>query len=276
MNLKSIAALFAMLVAAQISFAETTSAKYTEISNFRKINGAGKIAAKTFEGENVIEATGVVNFRTDPLFAIDNKKIYKFSGDFKVTPDTKPAKFYFGIIYYDAAKRIISPEHILFVPGSLTEVVADAAKGATVIKVKDASKWKKGAVYRLALNAKADCSDLPNRNIIYNIKNIEQKDGAWEITFSKGIPCEVKTGTIVREQHTGSSYSYSMTGATVIPADWKNYSALIKGESRSGRMSFSNFWPGAKFVSFIVLGNNGGSKTSAFMLRNFTIEEITR
>ena len=269
--------IFSVICAVTGLFADASSnAQYTKLADFAKINGAGKLAVKSFEGENVIEAQGVVNFRSNPVFAIDNKKIYKFSGDFKVTPGTKPARFYFGIIYYDAQKRIISPEYFLFVPNSITEVVADAPKGATTLKVKDASKWKKGGIYRAAFNAKADNSDLPNRDISPAVKNIEQKDGVWEITFAKGLTHEVKAATVVREQHTGSSYSYSMAGAVLLPEDWKNFSAMIKGESRNGRMSFNNFWPGAKYASFVVLGNNGGSKNSAFMIRNFVIEEISR
>ena len=78
------------------------------------------------------------------------------------------------------------------------EVVEDAPKGAKVIKVKDASKFKK-PYGTLNAGAKADLSDLPNFNVLGYVTDFVQKDDVWEVSLQYPLRAPVKAGTAVRE-----------------------------------------------------------------------------
>ena len=160
---------------------------------------------------------------------------------------------YAGFTVFDKKGRMIGAIHSSVVPKTMTEVVEDAAKGATVIKIKDGSKFAKkwGAI---VTGAKADLSDLPNFNYIGNIKSFEAKDGVWEVTLERPLTREIKAGTVIRE-HRRSGYLYT-AGVKHIGKDWIVMSGSISGV-KAGTWNYK-FWPaGAAKAQIVILANWG-------------------
>ena len=166
-------------------------------------------------------------------FTVDPSKAYTI----KFSVRTQNAQGYdfswvlSGFKVYDKNGREIHSIYVNPVSETLTEVVADAAKGATVIQLKDASKFRNKYVVLVA-NAKADFSDLPNYNLIGRITGVKKNGTVWEATLAKPLTKDVKAGTSVREHFSGG-YLYT-AGAKNVKGDWVTMTGMIKGMSKKG------------------------------------------
>lgn len=158
---------------------------------------------------------------------------------------------YFGFSVFDQNGRLISCTNSRVASGTLTEVAEDAAKGSTVLKVKDASKFKKKYMTIVA-GAREDLSDLPNRNIVGKPKEIARNGDVWEITLMKPLARDVKAGTAVRE-HFDGGFLYT-GGVKLIGSEWTAMSGAITGVKNGSWQG--NVWPaGAAKAQLIILVN---------------------
>ena len=126
---------------------------------------------------------------------------YKFSGKLIGNDGGKATV---GLTFYDIAKRRIYPSQVNAVAGTETELVNPVKKGDSVFIVKDAAKWrnpKQASI--IVFNAKKDCSDLPNSNVLYYIKSIKKIDNGYEITMSRPVQRAYNAGVLVRQHHDG-------------------------------------------------------------------------
>ena len=156
-----------------------------------------------------------------------------------------------GFNVFDEKGRQINSNNVCIVAGTLTEVAADAAKGSKVIAVKDGSKFKTG--YKsIVTNAKEDLSDLPNFNVLGDVKAVEQKGDVWEITLTRPLSKDIKAGTMIRE-HFQNGFLYT-AGARGVGQQLITMKGTITGENRG--IWKSTAWPtGAVTAQIIILTN---------------------
>ncbi|MBR4664144.1 MAG: hypothetical protein IKO93_09745, partial [Lentisphaeria bacterium] len=141
-------------------------------------------AADWNKNANVTDVDGAINVKKNNIilfskkFDIDPAKKYtlKFScRAVNIEKDGDRSLIYAGFSVFDKNGRILNCFNCLPVANTMTEVVEDAPKGAKVIKVKDASKFRK-PYGTINTGAKADLSDLPNFNMIGFVTDFVQKD----------------------------------------------------------------------------------------------------
>ena len=129
----------ASVLAAGLLAAETLSiTQPAQITPARNITADDK-GVLTFKGSCASYSTKVFDF--------DPAKKYTVSGDFRQVAGKTPAVIFFGFQPMTAKNRDILMPNTQIIPGTDTELTADVAFGAKEIRVKDASKWRKG--YRL-------------------------------------------------------------------------------------------------------------------------------
>ena len=216
-------------------------------------------AADWNKNANISDVDGVINVKKmTPLsskkFDIDPAKQYtlKFSARAVNMEDEKARSLIFaGFAVFDQKGRMISAINSAVAAGTLTEVVEDAAKGATVIKIKDGAKFaKKYGV--IVADAKEDLSDLPNFNFIEDVKEVAAKDAVWEVTLARPLVRDLKAGTVIRE-HLRGGYLYT-AGVKSAGKDWIPMAGTITGMKKgswNGRV-----WPaGAVKAQVIILAN---------------------
>ncbi len=180
---------------------------------------------------------------------------------------------FFGFNVFDQKGRWIASANSRAVAGTLTEVAEDAAKGATVLKVKDASKFKIKYMVIVA-GAKEDLSDLPNYNIIGRPKKIAQNGDVWEITLVKPLARDVKAGTAVRE-HSDGGFLYT-GGVKQIGKEWTVMSGTITGV-RKGTWQ-GNVWPAGAAKAQLIILVNYGSKPLETQIKDIsmTVEDAAQ
>lgn len=166
---------------------------------------------------------------------------------------------FIGLTLLDEAKAPILRNSVNPIAGSETVLLADAKPGDTVIRVADAAKWKKSMV--LALNAKSDMSDLPNRNLL-TVKDAAKNGDGWDLTLAAPLKVAVTKDAAVRFHDSAGGHCYSILLGK-LPADWKEYRATISGQAKDGA-PYGKFWPGTKYARFIIVANYGQDDAGAY------------
>ena len=209
-----------------------------------------KLSAAVSMADGILSTKGRVMV-VGKRFPIDPAKKYtlKLSA---MSPNAEGKEFslvFAGFNVFDKNGRQISSYNVSVMPGTLTEVAADAAKGSKVITVKDGSKFKAGFKTIMA-GAKEDLSDLPNFNYLGAVKAVAQKDDVWEITLERPLTRDVKAGTKVRE-HSMAGFLYT-AGVRNVKKDWVTMQGTITGVKNA--VWKSQFWPtGAVTAQIIIL-----------------------
>ena len=206
------------------------------------------------EADGVLTVKNRVMLSSSRKFKVDPTKTYtlKLSARAQNASDNDSSRVLAGFLPYDKNGKMILSLHVNIIPGTLTEVVADAARGDKSLRVKDGSKFQKGYMTIVA-DAREDLSDLPNYNIVaMRISDVVKKDDGWEVILQNPLLKAVKAGTLVREHAMGG---YLYTGGTKeVKSDWVKMSGSIKGMSKSGY--FARIWPaGTDQAQVIILSN---------------------
>ena len=217
----------------------------------------------------VIGKTSVIY--SSRLFAFDPAKKYKLSCD-AFLKNGKSGKLYLGFMNYDSNNRLISSVEVNGLPGTFTVLTEAAPAGSQILKLKDASKWnRKSRHASVALNASADNSDLPNRNIAaVDPDSIVQKEGFWEVKLKAPLKTAVAAGSGVRQHF--SSYSYQFLAKPVLGGEVKNYSGESHGVAASGIYP-AKAWKGtAKFrIVMLLESSESGAEVEFSQLK---LEEL--
>lgn len=220
-------------------------------------------AADWNKNANVTDVDGVINVKKNTSlfskkFDIDPTKKYKLKFTCRAVnmeKDGDRSMIYAGFSVFDKNGRVLNCYNCLPVPNTMTEVVEDAPKGANIIKVKDASKFRK-PYGTINAGAKADLSDLPNFNMLGYVKDFVQKDDVWEVTLQYPLRAPVKAGTVVRE-HLRGGYIYT-AGVKSAGKDWMTMSGTITG-MKNGTWTGS-VWPGGAVKAQVVILVNWNNK----------------
>ena len=234
------------------------------------------VTTAPYAGKASFTLTGQVTTAKTDLIAIDATKNYRLSGVLRSVDPEKRSIACFGLTMYNADKKVIHRTAVWVMPGTETELIAEAPKGTMEIFVKDASAWNKRRTVRsqVAFNAKADLSDLPNfeyTSLVSRVKRADDGNG-WVVKFDRPLPKAYPAGTIVRQHNYGASLDCCLAWRAV-PAEWTSYSAELKGTAALGTAPGNQFWPGTKFVS-VYLMNDAGRKGAAIEFDNIVFEEV--
>lgn len=229
-----------------------------EVKTFNKAADWSKNPAIT-EGEDCLKVSKNVML-TSPRFKIDPEKTYTIKLSVRAANiQGKDVSWCLaGFNVFDKNGVTISCDNVNAINGTLTTVAADAAKGTSVLTVKDASKVKAVSHYTIVTGAKEDFSDLPNRKILASgILKVEKKDDVWEITVKSKLAADAKAGDTIRV-HSKGGYLYT-AGARNVSDKWVVMQGNIKGHSKYGWAG--NKWPvGAEYAQFIILANWSNKK----------------
>ena len=227
-----------MLCAAALAAVGTLAAQEQTLNKASDWNKSPAIA----DGDGVLTVSKAT-LMIGKMFEVDPAKTYtiKCSVQAKDLKGTDKSWVLVGFQAFDKNNAEISCQSVNVIPAAITEVAADAAKGAKSLIVKDGSKFRKSTSAAIVADAKADFSDLPNRNIVFRgaIDAITQKDGAWEITLKQPLLKDVKAGTTIREHGMGG-YLYT-AGSAQVGSSPVTMSGSISGVSTKGWNS--KVWP---------------------------------
>lgn len=174
---------------------------------------------------------------------------YRLSGEFRATEGPAPA-IMLGAVLYDEKKQLIAHPFVADIPGTLTELAEPAAAGDREVKIKDASKWKKSFAHyvKIAFNAKADFSDLPNRDISpFYIDKVVKDGNCWRVKLRGPLAKAYPAGTPVRQHQEGGFLNFVLNMETGLTDEWRKFSGVIRGFSEHGA-PMNKFWKGTRFA----------------------------
>jgi hypothetical protein len=179
--------------------------------NFKR--GTNNWIGSTFivenNGKNMLELNPKFKFlKSRQKLPVNPDKVYQLSGRFSAKGNIQ--QILFGVIPFDKNGRFINSRNTSNVVGSETVLAQACTKGQVKVKVKDASKWKKGiGTYYIAFKTDntGAFKDIPNFRLM-RIKNIKKITDCWEITLNRPICWNFPAGTTVRQHLSGSTYLY--------------------------------------------------------------------
>jgi len=195
------------------------------------VSGSGiTVTENAFSGKKAYYCPRRVELRTNGSFKINPDAYYIISAWVK-TVDPVPGHMYLGLIPCTSDKKYIAHQYYSDNYAAVAELAKPAAKGDESITVKSGVKWKASRFNVVAFNAKADGSDLPNRELSSGIVSIKRNTPEGDvITFSKALKKDYPAGTLVRE-HSLGGYHYLKKGV-IAPGSWVRWeSPKVKGSS---------------------------------------------
>ncbi len=190
------------------------------------------------------------------LIEVDTESKYDLSVEMKC--GSNDGKISVGLVPYDAAKQLISFSSLAYAEGSEAVLAEDADKGATTLVfggVKDWEGLRKRYFRIIAMNAKDDYSDLPNRELCYYITEIKQDGDRSRVKLNHPIQKSYKAGTKCR-LHRDGGYQWAVMENGKATAAWKAYSGTVGGMSMRG-VPVNQFWKGTKYVKVAIMYNGG-------------------
>ncbi|MHB9138401.1 MAG: hypothetical protein ACYC4Q_03240 [Victivallaceae bacterium] len=220
------------------------------------------------ESEQAVILKGSDTMLSKASFNIDPEKTYKISGSFKLAPDSKPSKFYFGIMPLNDKGQQIFPVYVNTIEGTETELAADCNLEDTVIKIKNGDKWKDGKFNLIAFNIddSGKKADLPNTDISsMGIAKVEKNGDAFDVTLTAKCGKKYAAGTKIREHMSGGTFIYLGAANKDATPEWTESAKTFKKE---------DCWPGTCSAKIIILANYGGKPDQAMMIKDIKLEEV--
>lgn len=222
------------------------------LDNWQSYRNSAKLVSEgAHSGKFCISCPNGKTFHSRELIPIDPDKAYVLSGWAKYPGKTK-GKMYFGYIPYDADKKQIQTRHVFTVAGTETTLAQACSKGDTVLKVKNAKGWRVGDYAAFDVDDSGKYADLPNRRLSPPIAKIEKKGDVWEAQLRRKCAYAFPAGTKVRRHVSTGSYVYNVGANVVVPQEWKQYTATVKGLARSGHPP-TQWCPGTKYIRVVII-----------------------
>ena len=230
----------------------------TDPAFMRIVLGKGSVA------NNQIKHTGKAYFFAKKNFPIDAAKKYIFKYTI-VNNSDKVMTVYAGLDFHDAKNKTYPSWCWQTNSATLTEVIADAKKGDTELKVKNGAAWIKHPASNIVKTDKDDCSDIPidqNQQIAGNIIKITKEDANWVFTLQNPLKSDIAAGTKIR-QHFISGYYYlpGSSPARIAPKQSRTFISTVSGyQTVHGRFN-QKYWPAnAKAATFLLLSDYADTK----------------
>jgi len=223
-------------------------------------NQVAVCAEKPHDGKNCFKSVAG-NIQTKELIPVDPSKAYKLSGWFR-SGDNKKIKLLVGLVPHNESKKWLQSQFVNPVAGTETELVQNCKETDTVIKVKEAGKWKKeptNSLIAFNVDATGGYKDIPNTELSTgNVIKVEQKGGSWELTLEKPCGKPYPAGTKVRQHQRSATYIYPLTVNDFNSTEWQEVSAVVKDVAQTGCYPGTKFWNSTKYVKIVILPINGG------------------
>ncbi len=218
-------------------------------NNVKSIDKDAKQGLKTFQMTKTICSS-------QELIPVNAKKHYVLSGWFK-NKSSVPSKLLLGVIPFDKDQKQILPQEINIVPKTETVLATECNAEDSIIKVKDASRWKVNKYAFVAFNTKNDYTDLPNRNLsMAGIVKIEKKDNYWEIHLKNFCGRNFPAGTNIREHRAGNTCLFPIIKTIKAASSWIQFSNRINFMIANGSACYTaNWWHGTAFIKIIIICN---------------------
>lgn len=249
------------------ALAEQEVIKLNESKNIRAVWGQ-----KLQFSEDGFSVSGKTFLAGTKKFDIDLNKTYSFSATV-VGNGQKKTQLFIGFELFDENGKSIPAHHLQGLHYTFTETTRDAKKGDKIIYVKNGMAWVRAATACVMTGAKADASDLPNKNIVASgVKAVKKIGSEWEITLHNPLMADLPAKTAVRQQCKGGFY-YSII-IDVPESGEKELSFKVRGLPKYPGMYNRVNWPfGAKKAQFLILSDWRNTKTKVtFKNPVFTIE----
>ncbi len=267
-NLVKVSSATIAILAVNAVFADESAALNPKSNSEWLCNWSEKnnIVLTAVEAENALACKDNTIMISKSAITVDPEKSYQISGSFKLAPDSKPAKFYLGIMPLNYKGQQISSESVGAIADTDTELVADCNADDTVIKIKNGDKWQCGPGSMIAFNTddSGKKADLPNTELSgREIVKVEKNGGAFDVTLKNKSGKKYASGTKVREHRAGNTFIYGVINEYV-PADWKEFSAVLQG----------NCWPGICMAKIVILANIGGKPDQVMLIKDIKLEKV--
>ncbi len=200
---------------------------------------------------------------------VKTDKNYKLTVSARSKNPAKLSHSFIGLMLLDADKKPILRNAVNPIDGTFTAVLADANPGDSTIRVADASKWNKSMM--LAVGAKEDFSDLPNRNLLAVKSAVKDGDG-WNVELAAPLKVTVLKDSNIRFHDLSAGHCYGIMVGKPLGADWKEYSMTI-GSQAAKDAPYTKFWPGTKYARFVFVANYNQDDAGAYF-DDVVFEEI--
>lgn len=130
--------------------------------------------------------------------------------------------------------------------------VISASAGSNKIIIDNYSDWTKNC--HLALNAKDDLSDIPNKTLLEGriVEIKKMNNGQAEITLDKPLNIQLKDGTKIRVHGQGGSYLYTQS-KTLQPGNEEIFTSTLKKDDGALEYSSKAFSKDVYFVIPVIL-----------------------
>ncbi|MFA6568962.1 MAG: sugar-binding domain-containing protein, partial [Victivallales bacterium] len=111
-------------------------------------------------------------------------------------------------------------------------------------------KWLNAGDRVIAFNASGDFQDLPNYDLSPQIEKVIRDGATSRVILKRPLTKLYPSGTPVR-LHSPYGAPFYWVASGWMPAEWKQFSTAMSGESQSGTPS-DKFWRGTKYVRVFV------------------------
>lgn len=205
-------------------------------------------------------------------FPVAKDKTYTISGEFRAVAANANAKLLLGFCPVTAEGKVINAGNVMVANAQLGELAEAVAPGATQIKVKNAASWKiNSTIFRLAFNAQADRSDLPNYALSPNLvpgNLTADANGVVTLTFKAPLKESYPAGTKIRLHRAGDLYIFVGLhhNPKALTTSWQKFSGKI---SFKGGPGFQVWYPGTAKAYAALLPIAGGKVE----VRDFQVTE---
>lgn len=228
-------------------------------------------------------------FRTIPAktIKIDPAKKYELKCEFKLAgaeADNPVRSLVVAVNGSNTAGQVFLGATVSALSGTETEVLEDAPKGATSLKLKNTAGWK--AIpkpflksFSLAIGAKENFADVPNRQITPHVKQFAVSEEPGEIEFVRPVAFPIPAGTKVRVHIDQASFGIG-TRYLKPTAEWQNctITVLPRQEIAAGKLiSPCCWWPGVETAGVFLWVRTVGGKIpsgSGVLIRNLSLAEV--
>ena len=215
-------------------------------------------SGKGFEAENVDGKSCLVTIKgsgnkliSKRWFPVEAGKKYILAGTFKSLGKVASTVHY-GFACYDQSKRYIPPRYVRVVKDSATILVKSCKAGDKKLIIATNNKWK--ANQTVAFNVKNDFSDIPNREVSFNILKVVPRGENMEIQLSRGVSKAYFSGTKLRVHAGGSSYTWTACRGKTISHSWESYTGTAS-IGKIGQEGAVYLLPGTAFVKLGIVAN---------------------
>lgn len=181
---------------------------------------------------------------------------YKVTVDIKANADDLPKlgkhKVRFGLMPLSDDYKVLSPVNLFVIDGTDTLLAAPVKKGDTVVKVKDAFKWRitNSTYIVFDCDPTGKLRDLPNFNVLGNIAKVNRATG--EITLAAPAKVTLDVDTAVRQHQN----SWSVIGNEIceVSGEWQTFTfTTVPGESTGTRDNPRyKVWKGTAYLEPVV------------------------